>query len=120
MAFGGVTARRYWKINEDTGRRLVDQGRMRVRRAILCHGTFMDQKKAGKFIDRLVGHGRRDERRPDWTRGDRIRANALSARICASPAVKFWIAPLVGLLEQSTTARIYPYGSPGDLNESDF
>jgi hypothetical protein len=30
----------------------------------------------------------------------------LSARNCASPAVKFWIAPLVGLLEQSTTARI--------------
>ena len=44
----------------------------------------------------------------------------LSARICASPAVKFWIAPLVGLLEQTTTARIYPHGSPGDLNESDF
>jgi hypothetical protein len=29
-----------------------------------------------EILDRLVGHGRRDERRPDWTRGDRIRANA--------------------------------------------
>ena len=29
-----------------------------------------------EILDCLLGHGRRDERRPDWTRRDCIRANA--------------------------------------------
>jgi hypothetical protein len=53
-------------------------------------------------------------------RGDRIRANAFVREGLRRPGREILDRPLVGLLEQSTTARIYPYGSPGGLNESDF
>jgi hypothetical protein len=38
-------------------------------------GPLHPKNLLAEILDCLLGHGRRDERRPDWTRRDCIRAN---------------------------------------------